>query len=115
MLHKGRKSFIDAIAAYTDQGVHWEGITDHRPLWTTYIVPPALERVPQKISREQIRWELPLNDRRLRDAFSEGMDEVHARFPPPAPESELDDCLKHVAEIERRSGRLVKNCMLSTE
>ena len=108
MLHKGRREFIDSIAAYTDHGVHWEGITDHRPLWTTYIVPSALEKVPQKEHREQIRWELPLTDRRLRDAFIEGMEAIHTRFPPPGENAGTEECLRYVAGTERRSGALVK-------
>ena len=111
ILHKGRRAFIDSIAAYTDHGVHWEGITDHRPHWTTYLVPPAMEKVPQKQHREQIRWELPLTDRRLRDAFIEGMEAIHTRHPPPGAQATIADCLSYVAETERRSGALVKNVM----
>lgn len=73
-----------------------------------YIVPAALEKVPQQQVREQIRWELPTNDRRIKDAFVEGMERMHQRHRPPGEEADMERCCKYVAETERRSGALVK-------
>ena len=83
ILHKGSKGFIDIIGAFVGDSTDWEGFSDHRPLSAVFKVPLPAQKGTTKTTRVQARYELDLGDKRMCEAFTAGMTDIHAKHPKP--------------------------------
>jgi hypothetical protein len=73
ILHKGSKEFLSIKAAYSCDGTEWEGLSDHRPLIATFKVHKPAQKTTTRMIKEQVRFELDISDKRMCEAFTEGM------------------------------------------
>ena len=83
VLFKGPKEVIEVTKAYVGIGAEWTGTSDHRPLWATFAVGSPYQGTPERQELAKVRWELDLSDRRMQEAFEEGMARFHVSHPPP--------------------------------
>ena len=108
ILHKGPSTFLDFKGAFVGDSTDWEGFSDHRPLSAVFTVPMPSQVGSKKTAKVQVRYELDVSDKRMCEAFTAGMTDIHIAHPCPDPTATLEEKQKYINYIERASGKLVK-------
>ena len=81
ILHCGHIEDIEVLGAFCSQGIEWEGVTDHRPLWAVYKTALPSTPMPVRPQALQSRVELPLTDRGQVEQFQTRIRRIVAQIP----------------------------------